>query len=425
MQAVIREILWGPRTLGEAPTRARAQRLDAERHQGLSGRATKLLPLLVVGWLVTSYLLVNLRYPAILEGGLNVYFAQPVTWLCLGLLGLIGLRMLPDTPRAGPRWLGLGALLGLFQVASLMIAGLLFGFGRSPYGHDPGVLAGNLVFAGTAICGVEFARAYLLTVAPRPRPLPFLVLISAGFVVLSVPMARWGSVGDGSSFFQFAGGTLLPRLGESMLASVLALVSGPLPAILYRAALEGAEWIPPILPNLPWGAAAFVGTLAPALGLLAVQEQWRGAKRSGPGSHQASSEASRWVVPSALLVVLLWLNLGLFGIQPTVVSGVSMEPALMAGDIVFTRQMPVEEILVGDIVLVGRGGSPVVHRVVEVRGTAQGRALVTKGDANNVEDAPTSAAAIQGKVVLVVPKLGWVTIGAVRVIQWIRALIPA
>lgn len=421
--------------IGEANLRA-GQAVEAEAFQGQATDAardpspsartsSRVLSLIVLAWLAITYLLVNLRYPAILEGGLNVYFAQPVTWLCLGLLGLIGLRLLSERPKAELRWLGLGVLLGGFQVASLAIAGLIFGFGRSPYGHGPGVLTGNLFFAGTAIFGVEFARAYLLAAAPRSRPIPFLVLISAGFVVLGVPLARWGSLGNGPSLFQFAGGTLLPQLGESLLASVLALAGGPLAAILYRAVLEGAEWIPAILPNLPWGAAAFVGTAAPALGLLAVQEQWRGGDAPEPRRHATPSEASRWLVPSALLVVLLWLNLGLFGIRPTVVSGVSMEPTLLAGDIVLTREVATEEILVGDIVLVGTSGSSVVHRVVAVRGTAAGRAVVTKGDANNVEDSPTKPTAIQGKVVLVVPKLGWVTIGARQVIQWVRALISA
>jgi hypothetical protein len=42
--------------------------------------------------------------------------------------------------------------------------------------------------------------------------------------------------------------------------------------------------------------------------------------------------------------------------------------------------------------------------------------FITRGDANNTDDPPVLASALEGKVVLTVPKIGWVTIGIRQVI---------
>ena len=70
---------------------------------------------------------------------------------------------------------------------------------------------------------------------------------------------------------QLTGRFILPDISESLLATFLAFLGGPVAAIAYRGVLTVFEWYSPILPDLPWLATGFVGTAAAMLGFLIVQ----------------------------------------------------------------------------------------------------------------------------------------------------------
>ena len=87
-----------------------------------------------------------------------------------------------------------------------------------------------------------------------------------------------------------------------------------------------------------------------------------------------------------------------------VVSG-SMEPEIPVGSVVYAKQVEPSAIEVGDVVVYNDGSGVIVHRVT-VNRTSLGE-LVTKGDANNVEDfAPVPYDAVVGRVEAHLPFLG-------------------
>jgi len=52
-----------------------------------------------------------------------------------------------------------------------------------------------------------------------------------------------------------------------------------------------------------------------------------------------------------------------------------------------------------------------LHRVVEISQTEGGKTFITKGDANNAPDPdPIFSNQIRGKLILAIPKLGWIPI---------------
>ena len=98
-----------------------------------------------------------------------------------------------------------------------------------------------------------------------------------------------------------------------------------------------------------------------------------------------------------------------------VLSG-SMVPNIMIKDVVVTKKIPEEELEVGDIITFISpdqrfGGISVTHRIIdkiydEEAGVYKYR---TQGDANNVADSvPVPNANILGKVILKIPKLGYI-----------------
>ena len=79
-------------------------------------------------------------------------------------------------------------------------------------------------------------------------------------------------------------------------------------------------------------------------------------------------------------------------------TGASMLPAVWPGDILFVRSHDAVEALPGDIVLFGREGRLVAHRVVE-RSLCQDRIQwVTRGDSVEGNDAPVSSHDLLGRV---------------------------
>ena len=233
--------------------------------------------------------------------------------------------------------------------------------------------------------------------------------------------------------FAVAGERFLPALSSSFLATMLSFLGGPWAAIAYRSVLLGAEWFSPILPSLPWLATAAASSLAPAVALSLIRPSSSAEKAPSPtqGAPDAPVKAhghSRYFKQSAktsnhsrpalalflpfalALTAAVWFNTGLLGVQPAIISGISMEPNLELGDIVVTRDVDPDSIKPGDVIRFQSGEIDVLHRVVEVRQSAAGPVFITQGDNNNYLDPPVPASALGGKVVLVLPKLGLIPV---------------
>lgn len=89
-----------------------------------------------------------------------------------------------------------------------------------------------------------------------------------------------------------------------------------------------------------------------------------------------------------------------FGVGFSVVLSGSMEPTLSVDDLVIVREA--EHYEVGDVVVYQSGQSLVIHRIVQIDETA----VITKGDANNMEDSPVAVSEIKGRMVGVIPGVG-------------------
>ncbi len=125
--------------------------------------------------------------------------------------------------------------------------------------------------------------------------------------------------------------------------------------------------------------------------------------------HQ-SSTLLNWTVPVLLMGLLIWTSIGLAGFRPVSIVTGSMKPAIDAGDLVIVRNVPPEEIGVGDIIQFSHehGSMTVVHRVVDTRDQ---EVFITKGDANLTRDAePVPADRVLGRVEICIPKVGWLPI---------------
>lgn len=91
----------------------------------------------------------------------------------------------------------------------------------------------------------------------------------------------------------------------------------------------------------------------------------------------------------------------IFGYGSAVVLSGSMEPEISAGDFLIISEQEAYE--VGDVVVYQDGNMAIAHRIVSISPNE----IITRGDANNVEDDPITPRQIRGAVVLVVPRVGF------------------
>ena len=369
---------------------------------------------IILGLIVAIYLVINLALPHIGHGFITTYVVQPMIW---GLLIFFILR-LPRLQPAGKWQLRqdlpkLALMIGGFQVFSLVIGGLFCGFGKSPYSFTPQGIFINLIFVGSALVAMELSRAYIINSFSKRHTILILALIALLFTMFGFSPARFMGLGEPLATVTFLGGDGIPLLAENLLACLLALLGGPIPAIAYRGVLEAFEWFCPILPDLSWGIKALVGTIVPAVGFLAVQSLSSGQLRIARRERRVRGGSSivGWTVAGIVVLALLWFSLGLLPFYPSAVAGGSMSPALNLGDMVIASKVSPDVIREGDIIEFRQGEVMVIHRVIEVQETEGSKFFITKGDANRVADMdPVSPKQVKGRVMLNVPKLGWVTL---------------
>lgn len=381
-------------------------------------------------WAILVYLLTSRGVPQTILGWLGIdrghlilwQLSHALFWASLLVAARYVSHRIPSLPRPSRLLIGFAVLAGLFQIATFALAGLALGIGESPYSHDPLPMAANLIYVSAMLVAIEWTRACLVSIISVRNTTLALVFSATLLAFITLPLARLGSPDDIDSLLSLTGGHVLPAFSEGLLASFLVLIGGPLASIAYRGVLVATEWLSPILPSLDWPVIAFIGTMAPMVGLWIIRQAVvdEPGHRETSDSSEAVAEQRRgrlgWLSVAVIGVTITWFVTGMFGVRPVVVSGPSMNPALEVGDVVILREVPTSEVDVGDIVQIHIRGIPVIHRVVDINNDGPQIVFVTRGDNNNVDDDPVLESGVNGKVVLVVPKAGWPSV-------WLRNLI--
>lgn len=111
-----------------------------------------------------------------------------------------------------------------------------------------------------------------------------------------------------------------------------------------------------------------------------------------------------------LLIALVMFVPNILGYKSFAVISGSMEPNIHVGSIVYAKEADFNDLKVDDIISYQLSSDTMVtHRIVSIDNEKQ--TVVTKGDANDVEDsAPVSKENIIGKVAFSIPLLGYISL---------------
>jgi signal peptidase len=367
--------------------------------------------------LLSVFIILNVFKP----GGLMAYFLPSICWatVALATLYMCGLEKIHSWTNR--RIVFMALLVASFQIFIFIDAGLVSRFGRSPLLFTPSAIALNLTLVTTTLLGIELSRAYLTKNLNNRKPTLTLLAITLLYTFLSVSILALIDFQDPLAYTTFIGETFLPTITENLLATYLALISGPIASIAYRAPMQAFWWFSPILPDLPWGYKSLIGVMAPTIGFIAInmattQKDLRKAgiptqRRITIEKRKSQKSIKGWLALSVFLVLAVWTSTGLFGFYPTIIASGSMTPTMEIGDIAIVISTDPTKIQVGDIIQYWQNGEMILHRVVDTYQAAGEKIFVTQGDANNAPDPdPVLSNQIRGKLVLTIPKLGWVSI---------------
>jgi signal peptidase I len=119
-----------------------------------------------------------------------------------------------------------------------------------------------------------------------------------------------------------------------------------------------------------------------------------------------------WTTIALIGVVTVWSTTGLLGFTPTIIASGSMTPTLNPGDIAIVIATPAKTIKIGDIIQyrTANAEAPIIHRVIDKYESGGTLWFITQGDANNAPDDPINERQVMGKVITVIPQLGWISI---------------
>lgn len=378
-------------------------------------------PIIVAATVVAVHALLSALKP----GGVYAYIAPSVLWalVAVAVLGVSGF----NSPKAWYRRTitFTSAAVAVTQIFVLIDVGLFTGFSKSPLSFTPGSVAVNLVYITSNLLGLELSRAYLMRSFGRKRP-----LLTLGLVTLMYTFVQTSFLGlmgvllslDPLRTANYFGSIFLPTISESLLASYLALLGGPIASLAYRAPLEAFQWFVPVLPDLTWGYKALLGVVPPMLGFVYVNQavtprdlrrigiRISERKLIGKSARSERNSLLGWTTVSVMGILMVWFSSGLLGAYPTIPLSGSMRSALEVGDLAILVNTPPEKIEVGDIIHFWSEEEMIIHRVHEIR--TDGETLfITKGDANRVPDLdPILPSQIRGRLIYTIPKLGWASI---------------
>lgn len=379
-------------------------------------RPSKGKAFMIIGMILCIYILDNLPDSIVIDYMLYSNFVKPVLWL--GLAGLVW--ALPRVRSRAPLKLNGNIYLWAFNFAVIfiiisVIAGLIDGFGKSPYEHSlKGVLL-NILIVGSMLLGREAARSYIVNNITEKENFLVFIPIAIYMTIISFSVNKFIELEGMEKIVRFIAQYLIPDFLQNLMATYLAFLGGWLPALIYMGIMQAFHWLSPILPDLKWITAALIGIMCPAFSLAAMQGIYLKDTKAIKKTEKDKDGLAGWLVTSLVSIGIIWFSVGVFPVYPSVIATGSMEPMIKPGDIIIVKKIhdmnDIDQLKPGDVIQFKRGSILISHRIIEVMVRDDEKSYRTKGDNNRGADTQfVKPEDIKGTIEYVIPKLGWPTL---------------
>jgi len=383
------------------------------KHEFLPSRTSGPKCLLLIGTLIIIYLMENIFFINI-SAPVFVNVLKIVLWSVLALVVLRFPAVRSNIPlryKSSVRWWAINA--GAIQVMVFFMAGLLLGFGESPYDHTLRGILINILVVGTKLTGIEISRNYIVNSMAKDEKYIVFIPVALFMTLLDISYFAITNLKGIEKIIIYAAENIAPGFCQNILATYLAFTGGWIPSLIYMGIIQAFHWLSPILPNLKWITAAFIGILTPAFSLVVIQGIYSKQAKVAKRPRREKENPIGLILTCICSIGLVWFSVGVFPVYPSVIATGSMEPEIKPGDMILVKKIRTEDdvhlLKEGDIIQFKRGDILISHRITEIiEDKEQGLKFITKGDNNSSADwEPVTPENLKGKVIGVVPKIGW------------------
>ncbi len=379
-------------------------------HQGKGN--SKYRYLFLVSLIICTIFFPASQFTKSIVGEQNLYLVKPILWL---ITGVSVWRFPAVHPRGKLRFKGLTTTWALtfsfIIIGAQILAGLIDGFGKSPYNHSLEGILVNALSLGSALVGREMLRSYFVNGIVKRENNLFSVIVALVLTEVTFPLHNYGQFNTFQDFVIFVARFYGPEFSRNLLANYLAYLGGPLPSMIFMGVAELFQWFSPVLPDLKWITAALVGILTPVFLIPVLQNIYELDARIRK-RHEKPGLAG-WMATTLFSVAVVWFAAGVFPIYPSVIATGSMEPLIKPGDVtIVNKSVDIGKLHTGDIIQYRKDNILISHRIIEVvKEEGKLSSFRTKGDNNTIADlALVKPEQVKGQVIGTIPKLGWPTL---------------
>lgn len=300
----------------------------------------------------------------------------------------------------------------LIYIGILILAGVLAGFGISPYDHSlPGGLS-NVFSVGTTLASFEIIRNYIVNGFFRKEKYIAFLLVAFLMILPQLSLNNILQMSDWVDFSTWICEEFGPKYSQSILATYLCFLGGPIPSMIYLGIITAFHWFSPVLPDLPWLVTGLIGIMIPIFQMTFLSGSYLTLNKTIKVHKTPKESFIGWVATCMTTIMLLWFVVGVFPVYPSVIATGSMEPLIYPGDMILVEKITtieeVKALQVGDIIQFRRDHMMICHRIDKIIDKEGVLYFVTKGDNNpSVDSTPVKVENIKGTIIKVIPKVGW------------------
>ena len=315
---------------------------------------------------------------------------NPLFWLFMAILSYLVARDEPSQKMRNKYDITQSIVIIVIIYCMIYFSlGLVFGYERSPYSHEVVAILKNLWTFISVIVFQEFTRYQLVKLSPKK--IGYYALITALFIIAEIDFWNFSSnFSNNVEFFKYMSQTIVPIIVTNCLFTYLSIMSANLPATIYRCLLMLMTILLPIFPSLNWLIKAMMEIVLVIIASLYVNYVDIKSSRIMTRRQVKKESVVSYIPFVIVLVVLVCFISGTFKYQPIAVLSNSMLPTFARGDAVIMKKIDkkdLKKLKKGTILYYSKEGSLIVHRIVSVKHTDDGKVEVTtKGDNNNAND---------------------------------------
>lgn len=372
---------------------------------------------LLITLMILLYIIDNSPAKTLVDHGIYNNLIKPFLWIGLAIVAWSFPVIHPKGGLKHKKLLKIWAFnFAVIYIIISVLAGLIDGFGRSPYSQTPKGVMMNIIYVGSVLMAGEMVRSLLISNLTKEENYLIFILVTLLMTISKISLSRFMGLKEISDIVKFIAEYFAPEFSHNLLATYLAFLGGPLTSIIYLALIQVFHWLSPILPNLKWITKALTGVLCPVFSLMAIQGMYLRASKQLKKHEKDDEGLLGWIMTSIISIGIIWFAVGVFPIYPSVIATGSMEPMIYPGDVILVEKITsmeeINELKVDDVIQFKRDTILISHRIVEIvhDGNNQ-KSYRTKGDNNSAADTElVMPQQLKGKIVHVVPKVGWLTL---------------